>query len=151
MQWYNGYSPAERAAKGRARIEHLKSVSQPGPCAMCGDDLAATKRWLHSEDYSRPYRWDEPAVYVLCDRCHRQLHARFSNEDAWRAYCQFLRRGWYGCEISGRQIASLVRLGERYPFGNSGRDNARAKTNPWWESLSMNRERLTSSEARPRP
>jgi hypothetical protein len=132
MPWYNGYSPAERAAKGKARLEYLKTVSHLG-CAMCRDDCATTKRWLHSEDYSRPYRWDEPAVYVLCDRCHRRLHARFANENAWRAYCEFLRRGWYGREIDGRQIASLVRRGERYSIGDSGRDNPSARANPWWE------------------
>src|SRR4051794_26160734 len=106
MQWYNGYSPAERAAKGRARAKYLKRAVDLGPCAMCGD--REVERWLHSEDYSQPYLWKEPAVYVLCDRCHRRLHARFRNIPAWKAYGEFLLRGWFGREVNSPQINSVI-------------------------------------------
>jgi len=149
MESYNGYSPAERAAKGRARAQALASGLTPGACAMCGD--GESKRWLHSEDYSRPYLWTEPAVYSLCDRCHRRVHLRFRNPGAWHAYGEFLSRGWFGREVEGRQIAAFLRAKDSYVWPPRRRRNLRAGSDAWWAQLTLNPESRCAPWARPRP
>lgn len=132
---YNGYTKKERAAKGRARVkEAIRRGGFRGPCAMCADPQAP-KYWAHSEDYAYPYNWDEPAVYVLCDRCHRRLHLRFGrNEARWRAYLRFIDLGWFGREVESWQVRALV-SGNSDAFLAPKRTNPRAQTDAWWRAL----------------
>lgn len=101
MEWYNGFSPNERNANATALKAALEAgdVARPaGRCALCGDTDAALE--YHSEDYSKPYRWSEPAAYVLCRHCHRdKLHKRFKRPDLWEAFKAHVRRGGYASDL----------------------------------------------------
>lgn len=149
MDWYNGYSPKERAAMGRASAPE---AARSPPCAMCGDP-DPPKMQTHAEDYSKPYRWVPPAAYPICTRCHSRLHSRFDAPARWRAYMQFLRRGWYGREVSSDDLNRLCNLGDAYDWPDLPHD-APARAEPdswWWESLTMDKSSLRSPAARPRP
>lgn len=101
MDWYNGFSPAERNANGRALNKAIKAgtVSHPtGPCALCGDLEAPLE--YHSENYSKPFDWSPPAAYAVCRHCHRnKLHKRFTNPDQWQAFKAHVRRGGYASDL----------------------------------------------------
>jgi hypothetical protein len=138
---YNGYSPAQRAAKGRARAKRTEEKGAVrGPCAMCGDSDA--KFWLHSEDYGVPYLWDEPAAYVRCDHCHRRLHRRFDRgERRWKTYWLFLDAGWFGREVAPHHLDRAAR-NPHEPLERR-RNNQRAVTDPWWRELTLDPKCIT--------
>ena len=146
MDWYNGYSPAERAAMGRC------TPPVQAPCSMCGDPGAAQMQ-LHAEDYSRPYRWSAPSAYPVCRLCHFRLHRRFESPASWLAFVRFLRRGWYAQEVSPDDMRELQRAGPAYswrplPHPPPIRIGAHAF---WWEALTLDAASKTSPSARPRP
>jgi hypothetical protein len=146
MDWYNGYSPQERAAMGRASFPAF--ARQP-PCRMCGDPSPAVME-THAEDYARPYRWEAPAAYPLCRVCHRRLHARFNSPENWGAFLQFLRRGWYGREVPASEIKRLLALRGAYPWPalpHSPPIREDAGTF-WWERLTLDKSTLVSPAAR---
>ena len=104
MDSYNGFSPSQRAANGRALNKAINAGTVPAPsgsCALCGDsDVAPKSLEYHSEDYSKPYVWSPPSAYVLCRHCHRnRLHKRFNNPDQWEAFKAHVRRGGYASEL----------------------------------------------------
>lgn len=146
MDWYNGYSPNERNAMGRASAPAIAKVP---PCAMCGDP-SPSKMQTHAEDYSKPYRWAPPAAYPICTVCHSRLHSRFDAPSRWESFLQFLRRGWYGREVPSEELHKLTRLGEAYPW----RDIPHAlpirttEHSWWWESLTMDETSKRSPDAR---
>jgi hypothetical protein len=135
MDWYNGYSPNERNAMGRAPSP--PDARKP-PCAMCGDPTPA-KMQTHAEDYSMPYRWEAPAAYPVCLRCHSRLHARFDSPQRWRSFLQFLRRGWYAREVSSGDLARHARLGEAFEWRPLPHDPPMRTGDSawWWESLTL--------------
>jgi hypothetical protein len=106
MEWYNGFSPQQRAANGRAMRRALDNgalKAPTGPCALCGDPNASLE--YHSEDYSKPYRWDPPAAYALCRHCHRnKLHKRFARPEMWKAFKAHVRRGGYASDLRVPEI-----------------------------------------------
>jgi hypothetical protein len=149
MDWYNGYKPSERSAMGRAL--YPASSRQP-PCSMCGDPSPA-KMQTHSEDYSKPYRWDPPASYPICSTCHSRLHSRFKSPARWNSYLLFLRRGWFAREVSSKDLQRQAELGGAYPWRHLDHPSP-TRVGPmawWWESLTLDAESLHSPVARPRP
>ena len=139
MDWYNGFSPEQREKRGTKRVRGLAPswITQP-PCSMCGDPTPA-KMWSHAEDYSEPYNWSPPASYPLCDPCHKRLHIRFRNAERWRAYHQFLRRGWYGREVTTVLLTRRTSQGDSFmwPELPGRRAQAFPRTTPWWEELTV--------------
>lgn len=136
--WYNGFSPQQRSAKSRARRNGEAPYTnwKGQACSMCGDASPEAKVKGHSESYAKPYGWYEPDLYTVCQSCHKRLHNRFKNPARWRAYLEFIRRGWYGREVGGK-LDRLLRQGARYPWPPPRRENSRFKTDPWWERLSV--------------
>jgi hypothetical protein len=151
---YNGYTAAERNAKGRAlrRLIRAGAVPRPsGRCSVCGDrqDLV-----YHAEDYSRPYVFAEPAQYVVCRAGHAMIHLRFHFPDRWRAFTRHVRAGGT-CREFARPAAraggpSPVRQGELFP-ARAGRAGPAGRRHAWWERLSTDARTLTDPRARPRP
>ena len=139
MDWYNGFSPERREKRGtkRARASAPSSITEP-PCSMCGDPTPA-KVWSHAEDYSEPYNWAPPASYPLCDPCHKRLHGRFRNPARWRAYHQFLRRGWYGREVTTQLLTRCTSQGASFTWPElpGYRAQGAQGTIRWWEGLTL--------------
>lgn len=124
MQFYNGYSPAERAAFGQALKDRWRRGEGPlpePPCQICGaTDVPVS---FHVEDYSIPYRWTPPAVYSICRGCHVRLHQRFVRNRAWLRFLEHLRHTRQSIPVPER----------------------------WWERLTQDPASLHSPQARPRP
>src|SRR3954468_710884 len=108
------------------------------PCAMCGDPRPP-KMQIHAEDYSRPFRWEPPAAYPVCARCHSRLHFRFKAPERWSGYRQFLRRGRYGREVSSDDLKKLVEAGMNYQWRIPDHELPRREGHLawWWEALTM--------------
>lgn len=106
--WYNGFNPKQRNDKLREMKRKIANGELPpasGPCALCGD--TGTEVEYHDEDYAIPYRWVEPAMYVLCLHCHRhQLHRRFTRPIAWQAFLAHVRRGGYGRDLNDPSVTN---------------------------------------------
>ena len=99
---------------------------------MCGDPQPA-KMWSHAEDYSEPYNWEAPASYPLCDPCHKRLHARFAHNFAWKSYHAFLRRGWYGREVTSAYLRRFALRGDDYSWPIPRHEPpVRSGSEPWW-------------------
>ena len=146
MDWYNGYSPEERSAMDRA--VGPPSAKAP-PCAICGDGKPL-KMQTHAEDYSTPYRWNPPAAYPVCIRCHSRLHSRFRNPPAWKSFLEVLRRGWYAREVSSEDLNRLARLGATYPSRELPHEApVRKSADLWWESLSTDKCDLEIAHSSP--
>ena len=146
MDWYNGYSPDERNAMGRAPFP--PSARQP-PCAMCGDPNPK-KMQTHAEDYSIPFRWEPPAAYPVCTGCHSRLHSRFRAPQHWQSFLVFLRKGWYTREVPSEELKKHAATGEAYqwrvlPHDRPDRSGPHAW---WWEALVTDESRLRSPAAR---
>jgi hypothetical protein len=85
MDWYNGWSPAERCATLPVQRQALGdgTIATPTTCSICGfvpaDHPGTAKTvWLHDENYADPL-----AAYHVCRSCHRVLHARFEQPKPW--------------------------------------------------------------------
>ena len=146
MEWYNGYSPNERNAMGRAPAP---PVAKEPPCALC-DDPTPRKMQTHAEDYSKPYRWLPPAAYPVCTTCHSRLHSRFDAPARWQSFLKFVRRGWYAREVSSNELNKLLTLREKYQWSDVPHaPPKRAGANAWWwEALTLDKSSLRSPEAR---
>jgi hypothetical protein len=149
VDWYNGYSPDERNAMGRAAYpDHAR---QP-PCAMCGDPNPR-KMQTHAEDYSQPFRWDPPAAYPVCTTCHSRIHSRFDAPAKRRSFLEFLRRGWYAREVPSVEMDRHAKHGQGYAWRELPHPAPvrRGKHAWWWEALTLAKESKRSQAARPRP
>ena len=154
MEWYNGFSPQERNANGRALLVALKSGSraQPvGKCALCGDPSAPLE--YHSEDYSMPYKWSEPFAYALCRHCHRsKIHKRFEAPDLWETFKAHVRRGGYASDLGDPAVKQEL---ERYRKGNGAielkriRPYTSAAGEEWWARLTTDPRSKEAWWARP--
>lgn len=147
--WYNGYSPDARTRKGRSKP---RGMLWAGSCAMCGDPSCRVEP--HSEDYAEPYRWQPPAVYALCQTCHRrQLHKRFSDPTGWFVFKAHVRRGGYASELAtcAKELRRFRKLVERaLPADLEVIRVRRFAGNEWWDKLSTDPLTLTAMSARPR-
>jgi hypothetical protein len=156
---YNGYSFKERFAKHKELLRRLASGEQPpasGPCALCGDPEVEVE--YHDEDYSFPYRWSEPAVYVLCRHCHRhKLHMKFARPVQWQAYLAHVRRGGYARDLKDPLIkkefeacCKAIEKGQTYVLGKL-RPYTRKIGEEWFAGLRLDRESLTDPSIPPLP
>jgi hypothetical protein len=147
MNWYNGFSPTERARRGskKARSTAPTYILQ-APCSMCGDPKPA-KMFSHAEDYSTPYKWDPPYSYPLCDPCHKRLHRRFLAPGRWVSYLAFLRRGYFGREVTGDDVKSYELNGESFSWPRLTHAPRKLSSTPWWESLCMDPRSLREGVA----
>lgn len=147
MEWYNGFSPQERNANGAALRKALNAntIRTPvGPCALCGDPSAPLE--YHSEDYSKPYQWSQPAAYALCRHCHRnRLHKRFDKPELWDAFKAHIRRGGYASDLKMPGIKHEVdeyikacQVGET-PTLKLLRPYQHIVGTEWWDRLSVGR------------
>jgi len=123
VEWYNGYSPQEREKMLREHHKQFPNHSHPyysGPCHMCGDPHSPVAP--HSEDYSEPFLWEQPAEYAVCKTCHGRIHKRFKFPFAWAAYKLHLRRGGYGSDLKSLSVARLLsRLAKALESGSGFR------------------------------
>lgn len=99
LDWYNGWSPAQRVATVPVQREavRLERLPRPTRCSICGFDPKAqpgtrNRVWLHNEDYGDPL-----ATYEICRTCHWLLHERFEDPAPWRALIDHHRSGtqWF--------------------------------------------------------
>jgi hypothetical protein len=154
MDWYNGFTPAERAANGKALSKGLKdgSVAKPsGPCTLCGDPNSTLE--YHSEDYAKPYRWTQPAAYPVCQSCHRnKLHKRFANPKMWETFVAHVRRGGYASDLANPAIKRELAAYEAgtNPTLEQLRPYAAKVGNEWWANLTMDPASLHAEGARPK-
>jgi hypothetical protein len=92
--YYNGFSPAERAASGdylaRMRKEG-KWSRHPDKCSACGRTEKPIQR--HREDYGQPFSEADDTIH-LCTRCHGWVHRRLKNPQGWNRYRAEIRDGW---------------------------------------------------------
>ncbi len=155
MDFYNGYTPQERAKKLRAMYKQFPGRSHPyfqGPCDMCGDPNSPVAP--HTEDYSEPYLWESPAEYAVCNTCHSRIHKRFGSPFAWEAYEMHVRRGGYGADLKSSSLAQQVRkLAQELKCGRSLElEKLRESSSPdaWWEKLETDPKTQTDTSSRPR-
>jgi hypothetical protein len=166
--YYNGYSWKEREdnLKEMDRLIKKGGPGDPppakGPCAICGDTDPKAEFEYHSEDYSLPCIWVEPATYVLCRSCHRyKLHQRFARPIAWQAFLAHIRRGGYARDLKDPDIKEEVdAYSKALKNGNKPDDIPALKTispykrtigEEWFARLRLDSESLTDPKARPRP
>ena len=146
MAWYNWFAQAQRNKKGRDHRQRLKSgevFPTHGRCALCGDPNVGIEP--HSEDYSEPFSWDEPAVYYLCRPCHRtHLHKRFANTLGWQTHLAHVRRGGYSVDRKDPAVRKELQVyrkalarGERPPLLKGLARRRRFPEQPWWEAVTM--------------
>ena len=155
MEWYNGYSPQERNRKLRALHKAFPNYSHAyysGSCHMCGDPNSPVAP--HSEDYSEPFLWDQPAEYAVCNTCHGRIHKRFASPFNWEAYKRHLRRGGYGSDLKSPPIARLIsRLAQSLEEGSGFSLDSLRPSPPadiWWETLTTDPKSLKAAWARKR-
>lgn len=157
--WYNGYDWNERNAKLKElklRIARGEQSPATGPCDLCGDPQVPVE--YHDEDYSRPYLWGPPALFVLCRNCHRdKLHKRFSKPEAWQAFLAHVRRGGYARDLKAPQIkAELVEYRAAVARGEAAtlsqlRPYRHVPGTEWFARLSLDPRAMTAAGDRPRP
>ena len=135
----------------RESIAYL--LSRP-PCEVCRDPVAA--QW-HSEDYSKPYSFQPPATFAICNACHLRLHKRFNQPQEWNLFVLYLRTsGGYGREFTAtHSIAQrrewLSRLASEEPIAMPVVRVRQVTGKEWWQHLSLDPSTKTSALARPRP
>jgi hypothetical protein len=155
---YNGYTEQERVAKGKARARLLVGgtiPAHPSDCMLCGDPDVPVEG--HSEDYSKPYRWEPPALYWLCRHCHRdKVHKRFFNPKLWRAFLAHVRRGGYARDLKdpsvAREFAQFRRAldaGRPFTLRPLRARDGLADTE-WWDGLTLDPASLADPAFRPR-
>jgi hypothetical protein len=156
MNFYNGYTPKEREKKLRASYKVFPHRTHPlyrGPCQMCGNPTCPVEP--HTEDYSEPYIWENPAEYAICKTCHGRLHKRFKSPYAWAAYKAHIKRGGFGADLRnpkvGQEVKALalaIEQGLEQPVLAPLRSFS--QTDLWWDSLTLDPASLTEAWARPR-
>lgn len=158
--WYNGYSPEERSEKFHAFPESKKQGLVPPrakACMICNDPGVPLD--LHSEDYSKPYLYDPPAVYALCKSCHRsRLHTRFRSPQAWEAFLAHVRRGGYARDLrENPEVAAEMKAFSAAQKKGEALELKQLRHYPheigteWFTAVRMDKESLTDPAARPRP
>lgn len=159
MNCYNGYTPKERERKLRASYKAYPNHSHPfyqGACQICGDSRCAVEP--HTEDYSEPYLWTNPAEYAVCKTCHSRLHKRFNSPFAWRAYKAHVSRGGFGSDLKTSSIRTGVTKFAKAL--EAGQEPSPLPTLPertvrpagaWWDQLTLDSDSLTNPNFRPRP
>jgi hypothetical protein len=142
VQSYNGFSGSERLAKLREMHRVFPDRSHPyyrGPCDMCDDPTSPVMP--HSEDYSKPYRWERPWMYAVCRTCHYRLHIRFRNSHAWTAYKLHLGRGGHGSDLRlpaiALEISSLAAELAIHRTFDLISLRRRSTNNAWWQHLTI--------------
>jgi len=143
MNWYNGFSSAERERKLRALHKEFPGKShryyQP-PCHVCGDPVCEVAP--HSEDYSWPPIWERPAMFAICRPCHNRVHTRFNSPFSWDAYRRHLQRGGYGSDLKrypaeGRRVTRLAKLLAEGKDLELAPLNGGRQVESWWETLTV--------------
>lgn len=83
---YNGFSPAERRAGGRAiRLAVTEGRLKPArECSVCSGELTGPHHW-HLERYEDPL-----SAYPICRRCHYAVHIRCHRPDYWQRFLRNL-------------------------------------------------------------
>ena len=160
MDFYNGYSGKKRDKKYQ-EYKRLRDIGQSVPaipqCQLCGDNDPQLKVEPHSEDYSLPYRWTPPYMYMVCRSCHGWIHKRFNKPDNWNDFKSHVGRGGYAREFTTKEVGTERKeavaaraRGISYVWKKlkGGRE---VPMDRWWEKLSMSVDSLTSASARPRP
>ena len=158
---YNGYSWKSREDKFKAMKERIATgalAPAAGPCALCGDPDPKLEFEYHDEDYSLPYKWTEPAAYVICRDCHiYRLHQRFARPIAWQAFLAHVRRGGYASDLKDPKIKSEVdacnkafKNGQAFELRKL-RHYSKNIGKEWFARLRLDRESLSDPKARPRP
>lgn len=159
--WYNGYGWTERYAKLKALRREAPAQLAPlqPPCQLCADPSPKSVEY-HDEDYSKPYCWKPPAIFVLCRNCHRtHLHKRFTRPHAWSAFLAHVKRGGYARDLVEnhavkREVRAYARaLAEgRVPSPMSAIPGRAQRESPtWYEALSVDPVQTTPDGKRPRP
>jgi hypothetical protein len=156
--WYNGYSPEERGKKFEILKNLIKEGTVPaakGPCMICNDPESPVE--YHSEDYGEPFLWEPPAMYSLCQSCHRfKLHGRFRYPSSWEAYVAHVRRGGYARDLKDPKIneevkAAAIAIRNKQPFELSEiRPYPKEAGKEWFATLRMDDASKTDPAARPR-
>lgn len=155
---YNGYSGKERDEKEAERARLLKSGElqmRHTECELCGDPDTPTIP--HVEDYSKPYQWEPPAEYMVCETCEKDmLQKRFRNKDRWESFKAHVRRGGYARELqdsaTNKEFLDYREARERGEKPTLRKLRDRAVTgSEWWEKLSIDSATLTDPKSRPRP
>jgi hypothetical protein len=155
---YNGYSGKERDEKEAERARLLQSGDlqmRHTACELCGDPDTPTKP--HVEDYSKPYLWEPPAEYMVCDTCeHDMLQKRFRNKDRWDSFKAHVRRGGYARDLQdpaiNKEFLDYREARERGEKPTLRKLRDRQLTGEeWWEKLSIDSNTLTDPKSRPRP
>jgi hypothetical protein len=139
MDWYNGFSPKQRARRitKKARMTAPAHITEP-PCSMCGDPTPK-RMWSHAEDYSEPFNWNPPASFPVCGSCHTRLHGRFSRDEGWAAYLKCLRQGWYGREVHSSMLRRIRQNVRRFVWPRLGHKPPErlGEFAYWWEQLTL--------------
>ena len=98
MDWYNGFSPTERARSGRflnRMVREGKWTPNPERCVACGRTDGLIQR--HREDYTPGpignFSERDDTIH-LCRRCHGWVHARLAKPEKWNEYRRRVRDGW---------------------------------------------------------
>jgi len=159
--WYNGYSWQQREAllkekhrlEKRGDTERLSYFASEHPCEIC---LEPGQKQFHSEDYSTPYLLRPPATFAVCRACHSRLHKRFDAPLDWQLYVQHVSNGGYGREYTALYNQAIRKHWTSQLAGGltpTLRDIRPRTLNgkEWWQHLSLDRESLHASWARPRP
>lgn len=117
MEWYNGFSPAQRARAGRWINREVKAgrLAWPASCVICGRTNGPFQ--VHAEDYSEPFG-PQTCRFGVCVRCHQQIHRRFGEPTRFAAYADTVARN----ALPGSDPTLLVRIdsGEFLPEGREG-------------------------------
>jgi hypothetical protein len=105
MDWYNGFSPAQRARAGRWISREVKAgrLSWPSSCMICGRTDGRFQ--LHAEDYGEPFG-PQTSQFGVCARCHQQIHRRFTDPVRYAAYADVVERG----ALPGADPTLLLRI-----------------------------------------
>jgi hypothetical protein len=109
MNWYNGFSPEQRAASGAWVKEQVQLglYVWPTRCEACGQDTGIFD--THVEDYSQPYG-DHNYAYPLCFRCHMVLHLRFRMPSLWSEYRAHIRDGFRFQACFQRNLYAVIAM-----------------------------------------
>ena len=104
MRSYNGFTAHARLKAYRWLMAEYVAGRRERPviCDACGQDQGLIEP--HSENYSAPFG-DHIGQYGFCATCHLQVHSRFRNPHAWRAYREAVRHRVATGHSSGRPDA----------------------------------------------
>src|SRR6185437_7567205 len=93
MKDYNGFSGKQRnrAQAWLNKQWNTGRLPRPSICVACGQNEGTIE--AHAEDYSEPFRAGVTDQFHLCSTCHRQVHARCRNPEAWREYRENVEAG----------------------------------------------------------